>query len=174
MNQKNTVRHNIFNGSLSDTNFPFAIVAASDLSSCCLRSMYHADNTPSCHLDFWGLVRQRSARRQARETASRKPDAIPCPPTIIELSQFQTLRYIGVKVCIQGGKTWAASPHKITRPSDHLLQLRAEKLNGRHRRTWMQSSGKAMSFGNLGCLSKAFVSMMLARHELTHIAPRSG
>ncbi len=43
-----------------------------------------------------------------------------------------------------GGKTWAASPHKMTRSLDHRLQLRAENRNGRERKTLMQSAGNEM------------------------------
>lgn len=60
---------------------------------------------------------------------------------------------------LQGGKTCAASPHKTTRPCDHLLQLRAEKMNGRERRTSMQSSGNDTSPRRLGGVRKGHVQV---------------
>jgi hypothetical protein len=57
---------------------------------------------------------------------------------------------------LQGGKTWAESPQRMTRPRDHLLQLRAEKVKPLERTTSMQSSGNARSFSrpylDLGCV----------------------
>jgi len=62
----------------------------------------------------------------------------------------QLLKYrAGLGVCLQGGKTWAESPQRITRPSDHLLQLRAEKVKGLDRTTSMQFSGNAKSSSKL-------------------------
>jgi hypothetical protein len=69
---------------LSVTNSPFLIVAASDRSSCCFRSMYQPDITSSWLLMAVGGRRQSRASRQARETASRKPEAMPWPPTGIK------------------------------------------------------------------------------------------
>lgn len=48
-----------------------------------------------------------------------------------------------------GGKTCAASPQTMTRPSAHRLQHRAAKANGRHRRTSTQSVGYSTSFASL-------------------------
>lgn len=48
--------------------------------------------------------------RHTTKGASRRADAIPCPP--------------------KGGKTWSVLPSSSTRPRDHLLQLFAEYLKG--------------------------------------------
>ena len=76
-------------GRLSVTNWPLVIVDASERSSCCLRSRYQPSKTVS-----WGDCedsgrRQSKARRHANAEASRKPEAIPCPPT--KLSQHVQL-----------------------------------------------------------------------------------
>lgn len=42
---------------------------------------------------------------------------------------------------LQGGKTCTESPQRITRSFAQMLQLRAEKLNGRERMMLIQSSG---------------------------------
>ena len=62
---------------------PFSIVDARERSSCCLRSPYQPAKSASKSLNE-GLVA--SLRRQEREMASRKPDAIPWPPTGVFVS----------------------------------------------------------------------------------------
>jgi len=72
-----------------------------------------------------------------------------CP--VLQLRQSDTnivtltLRYL------HGGKTWAASPQRITRPKDQRLQLLAEKEKGRDLMHSMQSAGQAISCESL-CL----------------------
>ncbi len=67
----------------------------------------------------------------------------------LELVLVETTVRVPDGQSLQGGKTWAESPHRITRPSDHLLQLRAEKLKGLDRTTSMQFSGNAKSSSKL-------------------------
>jgi hypothetical protein len=50
---------------------------------------------------------------------------------------------------LQGGKTCAESPHKITLPNAHWLQLRAENVKGRHRSVSIQSLGYCTSCAKL-------------------------
>lgn len=60
----------------SVTKLPFAIVAERERVSCCLRSWDQDDKT-SVWLPLEVGCRVSRARRQDRETASRKPDAMP-------------------------------------------------------------------------------------------------
>jgi hypothetical protein len=65
--------------------------------------------------------------------------------------QLHSIRICGknaemdIYINLEGGKTCAASPARVTRPIDHLLQLLAEKVNGLDRRTSIQSTGNWMS-----------------------------
>jgi len=83
---------------------------------------YQSSKNFSYDLEF---SRHATANRQAKEEASRKLGAIPCPP--------------------KGGNTCAASPQSITRPRAHLLQLLAANRKGLQRSTVMQSTRKSIS-----------------------------
>lgn len=58
--------------------FPFSMVDASERSSCCLRSAAHPAKRASCLVN---PGRTATFRRQARDIASLKPEAMPWPPT---------------------------------------------------------------------------------------------
>lgn len=58
--------------------FPFSMVEARERSSCCLRSAAHPAKSASCLVNP-GLTA--TFRRQERDIASLKPEAMPCPPT---------------------------------------------------------------------------------------------
>jgi len=106
------------------------------LSSCCLRSEHQPAKRAS-----WlplNVCRHARASLQAMPDASLKPDAIPCPPTADDQYVYCSEN---PGIYSHGGITCAESPHRMTRPIAHRLQLLAEKVKGLERRTWIQSSG---------------------------------
>lgn len=69
---------------------------------------------------------------------------------VLQLITFSNLEpRIEQEKNLQGGKTCAASPQRITRSFAHWLHDLAEKVNGRHLRTSIQSFGYSTSSGNL-------------------------
>ena len=106
--------------------FPLIIVCFIEFSTPRRRSFAHADSTASITLCGMGDFRlAKMAILHDSSSASRIPQAIPCPP--------------------KGGKTWAASPIKIVRLSNHLLTTLCVNLKGRHLRISMQSFGNVIS-----------------------------
>lgn len=67
------------------------------------------------------------------------------------------------QVFIQGGKTCAESPQRMTRPTAHSLQLRAENRKGLDRSVSIQSAGKVTSAVSLRAVK---ISPTLTENEM--------